>query len=83
MAHFLHPVKVAVLEALLWVDRPLSPREMDRIFGEEFGVSLVSYHVRGLAAAGIVEVVKRRPVRGAMETFYRLCGRSEQGADGR
>ena len=70
--HFLHPVKVDVIEAFLWIGLPLSPRDLDLLFDEQFGVSLVAYHVRGLADVNVLEVVRKRTVRGAVQTFYRL-----------
>lgn len=70
--YLIHPVKVAIIEAMEWVDVPLSPRELDRIFDEEFGVSLVAYHMRTLAEVGVVEKVGQQPVRGALQTFYAL-----------
>lgn len=70
--YLIHPVKVAIIEAMEWVDAPLSPRELDRIFDEQFGVSLVAYHMRTLAELGVVEKVGQQPVRGALQTFYAL-----------
>jgi hypothetical protein len=67
-----HPAKVAIIEAMEWIGVPLSPKELDRIFDEEFGVSLVSYHMRTLAGASVVEKVRQQPVRGAMQNFYAL-----------
>jgi hypothetical protein len=73
--HLVHPVKVAIIEAMEWVDVPLSPRELDRIFDEQFGLSLVAYHVRTLAEVGVVEKVGQQPVRGALQTFYALSAK--------
>jgi Helix-turn-helix domain len=73
--YLVHPVKVAIIEAMEWVDVPLSPRELDRIFDEEFGVSLVAYHMRTLAEVGVVEKVGEQPVRGALQTFYSLSAK--------
>ena len=70
-----HPVKVAIIEALEWIRVPLSPKELDRMFDEEFGVSLVSYHMRTLADAGVVEMVRQQAVRGAVQSFYALAAR--------
>ena len=61
-----------MIEAMLWIDVPLSPRELDRIFEEEYGVSLVSYHMRTLADVGVVAPVRQQAVRGALQTFYVL-----------
>lgn len=70
-----HPIKVAIIEALQWIEVPLSPRDLDRIFDEEFGVSLVSYHMRTLADVGVVERVRQVSVRGAVQSFYTLAAR--------
>lgn len=70
-----HPVKVLIIEAMQWIAVPLSPKELDRIFDEEYGVSLVSYHMRTLADIGVVEKVRQRAVRGAVQNFYTLVAR--------
>jgi hypothetical protein len=71
-----HPAKVAIIEAMQWIAVPLSPRELDRIFDEEYGVSLVSYHMRTLADIGVVEKVRQQAVRGAVQNFYTLAARA-------
>jgi hypothetical protein len=73
--YLVHPVKVAIIEAMEWVEVPLSPRDLDRLFDEQFGVSLVSYHMRTLTDVGVVEKVRQRPVRGAVQTFYALSAK--------
>lgn len=73
--HLVHPVKVAIIETMQWVGEPLSPRELDRIFDEEYGVSLVSYHMRTLSDIGVVEAVRQQAVRGALQTFYVLTAK--------
>jgi hypothetical protein len=70
--HIVHPVKVAVIEAMQWIGEPLSPRELDLLFEEELGLPLVSYHVRALADMGAVEAVRQKQVRGALQTYYVL-----------
>ena len=70
-----HPMKVEIIEAMQWIEVPLSPRELDRIFDEEYGVSLVSYHMRTLADVGVVERVRQVSVRGAVQSFYTLAAR--------
>jgi hypothetical protein len=70
-----HSVKVAIIEAMQWIGVPLSPKELDRVFDEEFGVSLVSYHTRTLADIGVVERVRQEAVRGAVQSFYTLAAR--------
>ena len=70
--HSVHPVRVAIIEAMEWINEPLAPKELDQIFDEEFGLSLVAYHTRKLADVGAVEKIRQRPVRGALQSFYVL-----------
>jgi hypothetical protein len=68
---YIHPAKVAILEALAWVEHPLSPAEMSRQFGfPPFNLGVLAYHVRTLVDRGIVEPVYSRGVRGSRETYY-------------
>ena len=68
----IHPAKVAIVEALEWMERPLSPSEMVNLFGNErdLYLSLVAYHVRELTKVNALEVVETRQVRGATEKHY-------------
>lgn len=77
--HLIHPMKVAIIEAMAWIEVPVSPKELDRIFGEEFGVSLVAYHMRRLADVGAVEKVGQQAVRGALQSFYVLSAKDPAG----
>lgn len=70
-----HPMKVAIIETMSWIDEPISPRELDRIFEDQYGVSLVAYHVRVLADIGAIEKVRQQAVRGALQTFYVLTAK--------
>jgi DNA-binding transcriptional ArsR family regulator len=66
-----HPLKVAIVEALWWVGEPLSATDLTKVIDEEkFTISHVSYHMVRLADVGALEVVRRRAVRGAIEKFY-------------
>jgi DNA-binding transcriptional ArsR family regulator len=49
--------------------RPTSPAQVARELGIE--ASLVSYHAKALEKRGLVEKVDERPIRGAIEHFYR------------
>lgn len=71
--YLVHPMKVAIIEAMEWVDEPLSPRELDLMFDEQHGVSLIAYHMRTLVEVGVVEKVGQQPVRGAVQSFYSLA----------
>jgi len=66
-----HPLRCRCLAIL--ADRVASPAEIARELGLE--VSNVGYHVGALADAGLIEEVGQRPVRGAVEHFYRAVVR--------
>lgn len=68
-----HPLKVAIIEALDWIEVPMSAKELDLVLNEEFGLSLVSYHMRKLADVGAIVPVEQKAVRGALQTFYALA----------
>src|SRR6201985_3480084 len=66
-----HPLRCRCLTIL--ADRVASPAEIARELGLE--VSNVGYHVGALADAVLIEEVGQRPVRGAVEHFYRAVVR--------
>lgn len=66
-----HPLRSQCLTLL--AERTASPAEISIELGENLGN--VSYHIRKLWKAGIVEIVEEKPVRGAMEHFYRAVVR--------
>lgn len=66
-----HPLKVAIVEALLWVDRPLSASDLTKVVdNQRYGVANVSYHLVKLADAGALEVARTEVARGTAEKFY-------------
>jgi hypothetical protein len=72
--HVVHPLQVAVIEALLWIGQPLSSADLEKVFGLKFNVSLLAYHVRKLAETGVLVPIRSRQRRGATETFYFFAG---------
>jgi DNA-binding transcriptional ArsR family regulator len=66
-----HPLRAAILRIL--VERTASPAEMARELNEE--LSNVSYHAKQLVEFECAELVSTRPVRGALEHFYRATER--------
>ncbi len=62
-----HPTRAKCL--LILAERRASPNEIAAELGEEVGN--VSYHVKKLVSLGVVELVDKRQVRGAVEHFYR------------
>ncbi|HSS49939.1 MAG TPA: hypothetical protein VLX28_13465 [Thermoanaerobaculia bacterium] len=65
-----HETKVWIIEAMRWIDRPLSARELERISGGCKSISIFDYHLLSLAKARVIERVSRTPVRGAHESRY-------------
>lgn len=66
-----HPLRASILRTL--TERTASPAEMAREFDEE--LSNVSYHTKQLVGFECAELVSTRPVRGALEHFYRATER--------
>lgn len=66
-----HPLRASILRLL--ADRTASPAEMARELDEE--LSNVSYHTKQLVEFECAELVSTRPVRGALEHFYRATER--------
>jgi DNA-binding transcriptional ArsR family regulator len=62
-----HPLRAALLAIL--AERTSSPAEMARELDED--LSNVSYHTKQLVELECAELVSTRPVRGALEHFYR------------
>lgn len=67
-----HPTKVLILEAMLWIDRPLSASELNEVFEGKPDMSSISHHVRSLAGAGVLSCVGKHRVRGAWKRTYDL-----------
>ena len=66
-----HPLRATILRIL--AERTASPAEMARELEEE--LSNVSYHTKQLVEFECAELVSTRPVRGALEHFYRATER--------
>jgi DNA-binding transcriptional ArsR family regulator len=74
-----HPLRISILE-LLGMDggRTLSPSDLCQEL--QIPLSNTNYHVLELAKAGLIELVRMRPVRGATEHFYRIPSPVKPGA---
>jgi DNA-binding transcriptional ArsR family regulator len=67
-----HPLRIKFLRALTG-RRQLSPSEFARESEEPLGN--VSYHVKALFEAGVLEIADRIPRRGAVEHRYSFTGK--------
>jgi predicted ArsR family transcriptional regulator len=68
-----HPVRADIL--LILTERTASPVEMARELGQK--VHTVSHHAKRLVELECAELVDERPVRGAIEHFYRATERHQ------
>lgn len=69
-----HPMRVAMIEALRWIGEPLSASDFEALFfAEEISTSMASYHLVELARAGAVAKVSERQIRGAVKKSYFLA----------
>ncbi len=73
-----HPVKVAIVEALMWIGRPVTSNDLFNSFDRPGSIGNVSYHVNELARMEVLYVVERRAMRGLKERYFffassRLC----------
>jgi DNA-binding transcriptional ArsR family regulator len=66
-----HPLRVRIFAML--AERKSSPRELAELLGATLGTT--AYHVRTLERLGLIELVGERPVRGAIEHYYRATNR--------
>src|SRR6201996_3366527 len=67
-----HPTRAKAFTIL--TERPASPVEIAQEIGKDVGH--VGYHVRKLLQLNLIELVDERPVRGAVEHFYRAMERA-------
>jgi DNA-binding transcriptional ArsR family regulator len=69
-----HPLRRSILKEMQGVEE-ISPRELsDRM---KKPLSNLSYHIRVLVKCEAIVLVKRRPVRGAIQHFYRFAIEAE------
>lgn len=66
----LHPTKLHIIEAMRWIDRPLSATELERIFEGSRKMSILSHHLTSMAKLGILTLAEKRKVRGAWQRLY-------------
>ena len=75
-----HPARVLAIFAL--ADAELSPVELTRLLDRPaYSLGVVAYHVRRLAAEGVVQLSATIPRRGAVEHRYALTPRGRTVAD--
>ncbi|MBE1531962.1 helix-turn-helix domain-containing protein [Actinomadura algeriensis] len=66
----LHPVRLRILQTLIGVDEMTTAQLRERL--PDVSPASMYRHVATLTKAGILEVVRERPVRGTIERSYRV-----------
>jgi hypothetical protein len=64
----LHPVQFQIIEALRWIERPLSAGDLYRIFDEEPTWPAFVHHVRRLSVLGAIAFVEEPLAEKALRT---------------
>ena len=66
-----HKTKLVILEAMLWIDEPLSAVDIEIMCDGELDISVLSYHFRSLAFdLPVLCLYDEEPVRGAWKKLY-------------
>jgi hypothetical protein len=81
VASFVHPIKVAIVEILCWMEAPLSAVQLSRICnggGKSFREPNVRYHLHQLVKVGVLKIVSTSPFdeEGEVDTFFYFADRT-------
>jgi hypothetical protein len=72
----MHPTQLLIVEAIWWIEEPLSATLLQYVYEDRVALSSLSYHCRRLEALEVLEQVGEIPVRGVSEKLFDLAGRS-------
>jgi hypothetical protein len=82
--HVVHPTKVIIIEAVNWIDRPVSATELEKLASGTPDLSAFSFHLKTLAELGVVEVVAKLKTRKSQssqkETFFYFARQQDRWA---
>jgi hypothetical protein len=71
----LHPTQLLIIEAIWWIEQPLSATLLQGVYEDRIDLGLFSYHCKRLEALEVLEKVGEIPVRGATEKLFDLVDR--------
>jgi hypothetical protein len=57
---FVHRDKLLIMEAMQWIDCPLSASELERVLGSKLVTSTISYHLTSLARCGVLRPIEKQ-----------------------
>ena len=72
----LHPTQLLIIEAIWWIEEPVSATLLQGVYEGRIGLSLLSYHCKRLEGLGVLEKVGEVPVRGVSEKLFDLADRT-------
>lgn len=67
---FIHPTKLAIVEAMSWLERPLSISELELILESGDRCPALAYHLNSLASFELLEQTETRRARGSTEPYF-------------
>lgn len=72
-----HKTKLVILEAMLWIDEPLSAVDVKEMCEGKMGTSALSYHLKSLALDhSVLRLYDEVPIRGATKKNYYFRNRT-------
>lgn len=72
VAQALHPVQVQIIEAMQWLDQPLAPADLSKLFDEAVPWALLCHHLRRLTKLGAIELAEPATELNISSVTYRL-----------
>ena len=72
-----HKSKILILEAMLWIDEPLSAVDFEAMCDGEIGTSSLSYHLKSLDRdLSVLRLYDEEQIRGAWKRNYYFRNRT-------
>jgi hypothetical protein len=72
VARVLHPAEVQIIEALRWIERPLSAGDLSELFDGKLSWVVACRHIRHLTQLGAIETEQEPALREFADIRYRL-----------
>ena len=72
VARTLHPIDVQIIEALQWIEQPLSAGDLSQLFDRKPSWVLFSHRMRRLAKIDAIELAETPAARNIADISYRL-----------
>lgn len=69
----IHPLRVAIIEALCRIGEPLSAADLNEVFDDDYALSVIAYHLGTLAEVDAIAVISRPEAADTTGPCYRLA----------